>query len=46
MDVAPGGAAHRTGVDAAVVGCGEATARLRTGMRVMVDGGTGNVDPE
>jgi pyruvate,water dikinase len=30
----------------AVVGCGEATARLRTGMRVTVDGGTGNVEPE
>ncbi len=30
----------------AVVGCGDATARLRTGMRVMVDGGTGNVEPE
>lgn len=29
----------------AVVGCGEATARLRTGMRVTVDGGTGNVEP-
>lgn len=29
----------------AVVGCGDATARLRTGMRVMVDGGTGNVEP-
>ena len=29
----------------AVVGCGEATARLRTGMRVTVDGTTGNVDP-
>ena len=30
----------------AVVGCGEATARLRTGMRVTVDGGTGTVEPE
>jgi phosphohistidine swiveling domain-containing protein len=30
----------------AVVGCGDATARLRTGMRVTVDGTTGNVDPE
>ena len=30
----------------AVVGCGEATARLRTGMRVTVDGSTGNVEPE
>lgn len=30
----------------AVVGCGDATARLRTGMRVTVDGGTGNVEPE
>jgi rifampicin phosphotransferase len=29
----------------AVVGCGEATARLRTGMRVTVDGSTGNVEP-
>ena len=27
----------------AVVGCGDATARLRTGMRVTVEGGTGNV---
>ena len=30
----------------AVVGCGDATARLRTGMRVTVDGGTGNIEPE
>ena len=30
----------------AVVGCGDATARLRTGMRVIVDGTTGNVEPE
>ena len=30
----------------AVVGCGDATARLRTGMRVTVDGGTGNVEPD
>jgi pyruvate,water dikinase len=30
----------------AVVGCGDATTRLRTGMRVLVDGGTGNVEPE
>jgi phosphohistidine swiveling domain-containing protein len=30
----------------AVVGCGDGTARLRTGMRVTVDGGTGNVEPE
>ncbi len=30
----------------AVVGCGDATSRLRTGMRVTVDGGTGNVEPE
>jgi rifampicin phosphotransferase len=30
----------------AVVGCGDATARLRTGMRVTVDGATGNVEPE
>jgi rifampicin phosphotransferase len=29
----------------AVVGCGDATARLRTGMRVTVDGTTGNVEP-
>jgi pyruvate,water dikinase len=30
----------------AVVGCGDATSRLRTGMRVTVDGSTGNVEPE
>jgi phosphohistidine swiveling domain-containing protein len=30
----------------AVVGCGDATARLATGMRVTVDGSTGNVEPE
>ena len=30
----------------AVVGCGDATARLRTGTRVTVDGSTGNVEPE
>ena len=30
----------------AVVGCGDATASLRTGMRVTVDGTTGNVEPE
>jgi pyruvate,water dikinase len=30
----------------AVVGCGDATARLRTGMRVTIDGSTGNVEPE
>jgi pyruvate,water dikinase len=30
----------------AVVGCGDATARLRTGMRVTVDGSSGNVEPE
>jgi phosphoenolpyruvate synthase/pyruvate phosphate dikinase len=30
----------------AVVGCGDATARLRTGMRVTVDGATGNVEPD
>ena len=30
----------------AVVGCGDATARLRTGMRVTVDGSTGNVERE
>jgi len=29
----------------AVVGCGDATARLHTGMRVTVDGSTGNVEP-
>ena len=29
----------------AVVGCGDATARLRTGMQVTVDGSTGNVEP-
>jgi rifampicin phosphotransferase len=29
----------------AVVGCGDATARLKTGMRVTVDGTTGNVEP-
>jgi rifampicin phosphotransferase len=29
----------------AVVGCGDATARLSTGLRVTVDGGTGNVEP-
>ena len=29
----------------AVVGCGDATARLRTGMEVTVDGSTGNVLP-
>jgi phosphohistidine swiveling domain-containing protein len=29
----------------AVVGCGDATALLRTGMRVTVDGVTGNVEP-
>jgi len=29
----------------AVVGCGDATARLRTGMRVTVDGSTGTVEP-
>jgi phosphohistidine swiveling domain-containing protein len=30
----------------AIVGCGDATARLRTGMRVTIDGSTGNVEPE
>ena len=30
----------------AVVGCGDATARLRDGMRVTVDDTTGNVEPE
>jgi pyruvate,water dikinase len=29
----------------AVVGCGDATSRLRTGMRVTVDGDTGNIEP-
>ena len=29
-----------------IVGCGDATTRLRTGMRVTVDGSTGNVEPE
>jgi phosphohistidine swiveling domain-containing protein len=29
----------------AVVGCGDATKRLRDGMRVTVDGSTGNVEP-
>lgn len=29
----------------AVVGCGDATARLHDGMQVTVDGGTGNVEP-
>ncbi|MDQ2934560.1 MAG: PEP-utilizing enzyme [Chloroflexota bacterium] len=29
----------------AVVGCSDATSRLRTGMRVTVDGSTGNVEP-
>lgn len=29
----------------AVVGCGDATARLTTGMQVTVDGSTGNVEP-
>ena len=29
----------------AVVGCGDATSRLRTGMHVTVDGNTGNVEP-
>jgi pyruvate,water dikinase len=29
----------------AVVGCGDATARLHTGTRVIVDGSTGNVEP-
>lgn len=28
----------------AVVGCGDATARLQTGMRVLIDGSTGNVE--
>jgi pyruvate,water dikinase len=30
----------------AIVGCGDATARLRNGMRVTVDGATGNVERE
>jgi len=29
----------------AVVGCGDATSRLKTGMRVTMDGATGNVEP-
>jgi pyruvate,water dikinase len=29
----------------AVVGCADATARLRTGMRVTVDGSSGNIEP-
>jgi pyruvate,water dikinase len=29
----------------AVVGCGDATSRLPTGVRVTVDGSTGNVEP-
>ena len=29
----------------AVVGCAEATVRLRTGMVVVVDGSSGNVEP-
>ena len=29
----------------AVVGCADATARLQTGMHVVVDGATGNVEP-
>ena len=29
----------------AIVGCGDATARLRDGMQVLVDGSTGNVEP-
>ncbi len=29
----------------AIVGTGDATARLQTGMRVTVDGGTGNIKP-
>jgi pyruvate,water dikinase len=28
----------------AVVGCGDATVRLRTGMRIIIDGSTGNVE--
>jgi pyruvate,water dikinase len=28
----------------AIVGCGDATARLQTGMGVVVDGATGNVE--
>jgi pyruvate,water dikinase len=46
-----GGAAAHASVIAreygipAVVGCGDATLRLRTGVRVTVDGSTGNVDP-
>jgi pyruvate,water dikinase len=46
-----GGAASHASVIAredgipAVVGCGDATTRLRTGMRVTVDGATGSVEP-
>ncbi|HJP72271.1 MAG TPA: PEP-utilizing enzyme, partial [Candidatus Limnocylindria bacterium] len=29
----------------AVVGCDDATVRLKTGMRVTVDGGSGTVEP-
>ena len=29
----------------AIVGCGDATAQLKTGTRVTVDGNTGNVEP-
>src|SRR2546430_2687640 len=36
--------AREFGIPAAV-GCGDATSRLRTGMRVTVDGMTGNVQP-
>ncbi|MEO8252158.1 MAG: PEP-utilizing enzyme [Chloroflexota bacterium] len=36
--------AHGYGIPA-VVGCGDATSRLRAGMRVTVDGSTGNVEP-
>ena len=30
----------------AIVGCGDATSRLRTGMRITVDGSTGNVESD
>jgi rifampicin phosphotransferase len=47
-----GGAASHASIIAreygipAVVGCGDATARLSTGMRVTVDGSTGTIEPE
>ena len=38
----PPSSRHELGIPA-VVGCGDATARLRTGDRVLVDGGAGTV---